>query len=625
MKEVENGEVLGNNGEYQFDKLDSVINYRSLQKNKKKKFTLSEDDKMGIQLLREEAKKLQKGINDIQTNAEYNDEEKRKRIKDDEDLSKHMLAYANALLKLDGNNKTKTSDEDVAMALHDVKEFNEYVREKSESEGKNNDTRIISLLGSFNILYYQDLRRNVGNLRDAFSQDIISPEERQNYEKKRADNNIVDETELDNPNILEPIKKVENKEKKVIKVKTNNPSEDLEFDVKDTASAKISELQKMFSNPSDFENMTSYPSMYFGRILSARIISGAKNGDPQALQTRMKMGDINSTYEMLEDNPHFKGFCRYVKENGKLLEKAEKAASSKNGDELATMFTNYIAHQPLKNLYAYTEDIDIFMPNVKKRIEVLQSRAEKKLDDKSIPVAEIAEIIVLRRHIKAERGNKSSLNKPYVDDARQLRDEVDELMNNEEFQKYVSKRDVYKKVSTGHGGEMIDEFRKQFKKDSPSPYIRSFLQAGTINYELDKLREELSSINSRLNEMNNKGASVQEKSELNQQAISTMAEYISMAALQIKKKLKPDANVPWSQVERGKQDAMKNQDFLALFGDENHLDKSAGVLSMLRSFTDAENVENINFKMNKVKTQRKQAALEAKNAKKAAENNPPVM
>lgn len=211
----------------------------------------------------------------------------------------------------------------------------------------------------------------------------------------------------------------------------------------------------------------------FASILSARAAAGAVRGKKGSLD---KVPDPK-TYEEgrrnLLNNRHFKDFMKKCGEDPALAEKTRKAVLSGHGGALEDLFKKHLRELPPGQL-SNDPELAHFMPTAKERIESLQKQIkalpkdydiiDTPKEERDVRVAAAAEILRLRAMVKAEFGNKASLNKPIpVQSAyppvSSLTADVVKLSRAEGIGPNFELPQVQKLLVKGHGGKMAERFR----------------------------------------------------------------------------------------------------------------------------------------------------------------------
>ncbi|MBO4337611.1 MAG: hypothetical protein J5842_06030, partial [Lachnospiraceae bacterium] len=261
--------------------------------------------------------------------------------------------------------------------------------------------------------------------------------------------------------------------------------------------------------------------------------------------------------ELMTTPGHIKDFLDKLKDDKKLLEKAEAAAASGHGGGLDKLLTQYLRDLPAGQLNN-DPSIERYMPTVKERIESLQKQAKNTMKKNDHPYAETAEIVTLRNMIKAERKVKSSLDFKIPTDGRDLAAEVEKLKERNSFQSLVVDKNVKAQITSGHGGQMMTEMRKAFKSFDKNivmnndPATENSLKEGTINGRLMQIRDEAASLKEKLNtivsENKNGTRDYDDVLDMFKQCKALIAEDIALSQYCDKKKPDGDEPVPWRKI-----------------------------------------------------------------------------
>ena len=195
------------------------------------------------------------------------------------------------------------------------------------------------------------------------------------------------------------------------------------------------------------------------RIMATRMTVNSILGNGKSLDIRTNSIERDKTQQKLLENKHFRDFLSTLVSDPKKVSTALSVARSGHGGGLDKMFTAYLKTRPAGELHN-DPAIKRFMPTVKERIESLQSQAGAAYaKDKTAPVAEMAEIAILRQMTTIK-----GFDKPFLDvqipNNRDLSKEVDIYTKNTRFDKICQNPDVLEKVRKGHGGDMLKNMFK---------------------------------------------------------------------------------------------------------------------------------------------------------------------
>ena len=323
------------------------------------------------------------------------------------------------------------------------------------------------------------------------------------------------------------------------------------------------------SDPAGMRAKKGYPKQFYACIMGTRDLADAKRNRLSLLmRSTISQYDIESkTKEMLEKEGHMKDFLEKLSTDKKLLAKAESSVTSSHshGGVIDELFTDYLKNLPAGKLNN-DPSLRRYVPTVKERIEALQTQAGELIREKKAPVAQVAEILVLRNMVKAERKVKGSLDVPIPLEGKSLSAEVEKMMNRESFRSLVSDPKVLSLVTKGHGGEMLTEMRnayynKPVMKDSFE--TKDALEEGTFQGRLKMIKEEAAALKQKLEKIAadaKKGPlDPEEYEKINKDSRELIAEQLSLSRHYIHGSAKGGDNIPWRKIRKVRDEIMNDE------------------------------------------------------------------
>lgn len=223
-------------------------------------------------------------------------------------------------------------------------------------------------------------------------------------------------------------------------------------------------------------------------LFAGRIAAGATRNDRSHLErTQITSRQINTYAEQLMKNPLFRQFA--AENMDQLLRLAQKRG---HGGLLEERFQSFLLKLPggkLRN----DPILKRYMPNCKERINVLKKeiKARKGLSNASDPMAEI---VVLRSLVHADRHNVESLNVPIPTDPSNTLGNCSEILAYEsDFLNCLSAGVAA--ADHGHGGRMVEALRAEEKKNAkengdidPAHFTRLLLNKTTYQGRMRDLQ-----------------------------------------------------------------------------------------------------------------------------------------
>ena len=353
------------------------------------------------------------------------------------------------------------------------------------------------------------------------------------------------------------------------------PAKTLLEDVKAEAKAKIEANQRSgFNSVLDHQDLQKITT----RILAIRMVADAKRHDSNSLGKGLTEAEIREAEQNLLRNPHYKEFLRGTGKYSDTFDKLHANILEGHGGRVEDVFRNYLKELPAGELDNSDPALQHFMPTAAERIEALQEQAKAKRKEKRFPAREAAEIVVLRNLVHAEKGKKSSLQKP-IPTTGSLQNDVDSLYQDNRFYLATDHKKVYDAMVAGHGGGLIEQVYKvdeyvRAKVDyvnslAPNGHQESaeftdsaltVLQANTRGGRMRELQAEAAAVAQQIDD-----AAEEEKPELIRKTKEIMAEYqIHQEACMNKSgqflpnaRKKLEEEVPWESVDNRMQRIMK--------------------------------------------------------------------
>ena len=334
-----------------------------------------------------------------------------------------------------------------------------------------------------------------------------------------------------------------------------------------------------------------YPDGYFAKIMAARMLAGSNPGDKDKLDsTQLTASAVSAKARELLENRQFRGFLDSLK--GEQLHRAESAVASRGHcGGLDDMFRDY-----LKNLGAgkLTNEalLDRYMPTVQERIEILQKQTEKNAENGQVScAAEAAEITVLRNMVRAERNEKTRLQKKIpTTEQSSLEKQTFLLRNSELYLKRVGMagtgefRDLVRK---GHGGEMVEKLRLEEKNMPQSEQVRKLLYENTLGGRLETIKKDAEKLREKLGSAVDKhGGDSPEAEAAVKQAKGLLAEYLALDMLcrnPVTMQLDPELmkqGIPWSKLDAVRNNPDKNPVVKQLTADIGPISAMKGLKDM---------------------------------------------
>ena len=235
-------------------------------------------------------------------------------------------------------------------------------------------------------------------------------------------------------------------------------------------------------------------------VLAVRALTYAERKDASNLQnTTVSYADAEAFGPNYLGKKEIRDFAAKVKNNAILSSiltypKNQKAVRDALTSGNAGALDDYVKKAFLEYpVGAYPNDPAFarYMPTVKDRIEYLQDFSKKTKNPQAVALA-AAEILVMRNMIKAERDNKKGLNVRLTGEQLEtFSDRVMELAGDPVFIELVNDPKNKKLLTSGHGGEFIENLRTDAAKGSVSVInfsenLKKELKENTLQGQLEQ-------------------------------------------------------------------------------------------------------------------------------------------
>ena len=303
-----------------------------------------------------------------------------------------------------------------------------------------------------------------------------------------------------------------------------------------------------------------YPEKFFSTMMAARMISNSVRGDASTLDAKINSVELENKAEELLNNPTYKEFIEMVKNDPKMLAKAEKCAKTGHGGGLDDMFKEFLLNKPAGEL-DNEELLGRYMPKALDRIEVLQNQAKELAKNGQTPEKQIAEILAIRDISNSIRGKKDSLDKPIPTD-RSLADEAKAIADDQFIKDYARRDNVLGQIKDGHGGLLSEQI---FKANSEIKKGKTLLDALTGNRYSNRmgnnadnaaiLKDKIAS------EMAKPNPNKKELDKLCKLGKDLIAEQVAIYTVYKNTEASADEQIDWKQVEKIKNGILKNEQF----------------------------------------------------------------
>jgi len=494
----------------------------------------------------------------------------------DKALGDELREYSDALYTL---LKKDTDEEERKKAFEKFAGFKDFL-ERSEPGQKSNYTRITTVLKLDEVMYLNGIITEADKIMN-FGIDVESYERGPEFVAEE------EEPEAEAP-AAEPLAK----------------DELTAFEGSRSASAYIQNIrdngfpQRNAANLSDEEKERCIDR--FIKIMAARELADSDRGKKEKLvATQLSEEQIEQRAAQMKSDFTFQQYIRTLKDDPARMNAAISAATAKpgHGGGLDDMFKDYVKNQP-PGLMRNDEILKRYMPTVKERIEILKEKyktrvsAEKDLEsvkrslrgtknertvlklqakeEKLTDTAEdndpkviAAEIIVLRNMIHADKGKKTSLDKPIpVVKEDTLSYTAQDLRNSEESGQVLEDQSVRSLITTGHGGQMAAKARELANnKQGLKKELLDVYNENTIETRMSKMKRDAAALKDELDEARRSGVDLNKtmrkcKELLAEGMLLDMKIRDRQTGLIKNDELKKD--VPWGEVNKLKQPGPEN-------------------------------------------------------------------
>ena len=306
-----------------------------------------------------------------------------------------------------------------------------------------------------------------------------------------------------------------------------------------------------------------YPGKYFGTIMAARMLSNSVRGDGSTLEKKFNTMVLEQKKNELLENEHYKAFLQSLKDNPKLMAKAESAAKTGHGGGLDDMFKEYLLKLPAGELH---NDMLIgrFMPTAVDRIDELKKQAAAKLKANEPVVKEIAEILVIRDISESIRGEKSSLKKQ-IPTNKNLAGRVEKLSKETFLIEQAKKENVVSKIKEGHGGQLTEEIELAYNVAVDKNVSKEFvgtLKANKYGNRFNNNLADAEKLSKQIQEENAKKHPNKVKlDQLCNNAKGLIAEQIVLFKVYKDDDATVTDKIPWKKVDKAKQVLLSDESF----------------------------------------------------------------
>ncbi|MCR5587838.1 MAG: hypothetical protein K6F77_09965 [Lachnospiraceae bacterium] len=486
-------------------KLDELqVFFNSKAKNSDKTILMSVMEFLDMNVIRKFADNIDVINNVCGCKIEYDNDyvEKYKYREDDEDL-RDDISESDGSERDDEREKSfefKNIDDDEEIEIDNKSESENKVISEDNKNDKNEDDKKSELENS-----YEDDKKSVS-------------EKSYEDDKKPVPENSFEED--DNNNIKIDIGD-ENKDKVIKEDDLIKPIGDI------SASRYIKSIQRMNLTRREGKSKEELFDSCL-KIMAARMIANSVRGSKTRLvNTNVTDDQVADTVERLSNSYNFGYFRESLMADDEKFNKFVRVAVKGHGGGLDDMFKDY-----LKNVKAGTlanePIIERYMPTAKERIEILQSQAktcnskynrakkeynrleaitsredydrskgygremnkhEKTMrEEKSTKVDIMLEIMEIRDLVKAKRGDADSLEKAIPVKNITIKQNI-ELMD---IRGVAIDDEIFKKVTKGHGGEMVDSMRlfSSKNKNNNNDQLEDLLYGNTIGARMKELENK---------------------------------------------------------------------------------------------------------------------------------------
>ncbi|MBR1565589.1 MAG: hypothetical protein IJ649_02395, partial [Oscillospiraceae bacterium] len=267
--------------------------------------------------------------------------------------------------------------------------------------------------------------------------------------------------------VPKPAEKIEEKPEQV-----EDQREVIEWE-KRSAAKWIEAFKREFrDDPQLVREQEGYPAAHIARIMAARQLSNSTRGKAATLNVQMTQADIEKQARLIMGKDSFKKFAEELKQPDK-LRKVEAVFTKRfsHGGELDDSFRSYLTNRPAGKL-ENDPDLKRWMPTIKQRVEKLQKDAAKAIKQQETPYVAAAEIVALRQMAEVQRGGRGlEANIPVVGEkdgnVKDLSKASRKFAKSQLFKDAFNKQEVKKFILSGHGGAMVENYKKAVKDGAP--------------------------------------------------------------------------------------------------------------------------------------------------------------
>ena len=199
------------------------------------------------------------------------------------------------------------------------------------------------------------------------------------------------------------------------------------------------------------------------RIMAIRSLAESVRGSKDKLVTKqLTEQDIaKKSEELLAGNVSFKKFVKKLTDDRKLQEEAIAAVGKGHGGGLDDMYSRYLAEQAKVGEPLYTPENKRWAPTAIQRIEALQAQLPK-ANTTYEKRQYMAEIIAVRELVGAKHSHTSADKRLYskLDDPAKLQNRMKDVETCLIMMDPNKANRLIQKALTGHGGEMMEDYKK---------------------------------------------------------------------------------------------------------------------------------------------------------------------
>ena len=226
------------------------------------------------------------------------------------------------------------------------------------------------------------------------------------------------------------------------------------------------------------------------RVLAIRMLGNIKRKDTRNLSVDISEQDIDETVEKLKKDSNFqKMISRFEKSDfvphDPLYQEFKNGLTTGNGGRVEDAYRKFLKELPAGQLENGESNLAHYMPTAKERIESLQQQLRDSMKaevDKSDPRSSeeasdkvkesIAEIVLLRNMVKAERNKAGSLDKK-IPMTGTLASDIKTVSRDPLLHVANTRNSVKEAAISGHGGNIVAKVYEETRKD-----LQNALQTG---------------------------------------------------------------------------------------------------------------------------------------------------